>query len=115
MGKLAVGKKSRPKLLGNWKRNFLVNMLWLLDRGKSWLKRPEKLVLNVTNKRGQLVGVLSTFTKLFWKIVFTQLKLLVRGFDTSWMILLLLRLFLIGALKLPSSTKSLLSVLFIKD
>merc|ERR1712154_640859 len=101
--------------LGNWKRNFLVNMLWLLDRGKSWLKKLGKPVLSAISKNDQLVEVSNMSTKLFWKIVFTQLKSLVREFDTSWMILLLLRLFLTGALKLLSSTKSLLSVLFIKD
>merc|ERR1712117_854367 len=105
----------RPKLLGNWKRNFLVNMLWLLVREKLWLKKLEKPVLSAISKNDQLVEVSNMFMKLFWKIAFTQLKSLVRGFDTSWMILLLSRLFLTGAVRPLSSTKSLLSVLSTND
>merc|ERR1712014_61182 len=87
LNKLSAGKKSKPKSFENSKRNSLANTFWSLVPEKSWLKKPEKPVPNATNKNDQSVEALNTFMKLFWKIAFSQLKSLVKEFDTKWMIL----------------------------
>merc|ERR1712014_257748 len=94
LNKLSAGKKSLPKSFENSKRNSLANTFWSLVPEKSWLKKPEKPVPNATNKNDQSAEVSNTSTKLFWKTAFTQLKSLVKEFDTNLMTPPLSKLFL---------------------